>query len=103
MCIIAFEDGMITNNHPKLSWPINNKSKYIYKFFDMLDKGKIIFEESLEKGKSRKSTRRMRTKARAVIRELPRKMNDKLLKPHVDALLNSTSVLLHQKNDKGEI
>jgi hypothetical protein len=38
-----------------------------------------------------------------MVRELLRKMNDKQLKPHVDTLLNASSILFQQKNDKGKI
>ena len=38
-----------------------------------------------------------------MVRELLRKMNDKQLKPHVDTLLNASSILFQQKNDKDKI
>ena len=38
-----------------------------------------------------------------MVRELLRKMNDKQLKPHVDTLLNASSILFQQKNDNDKI
>ena len=38
-----------------------------------------------------------------MLRDLLRKMNDKQLKPHVDTLLNATSILFQQKYDKDKI
>ena len=45
----------------------------------------------------------MRTIGHTTVRELLRKMNDKQLKPHVDTLLNASSILFQQKNDKDKI
>ena len=56
-----------------------------------------------QKKKAIKATRRIRTIGRAMVRELLRKMNDKQLKPHVDTLLNASSILFQQKNDKDKI
>ena len=53
-----------------------------------------------QKEKAIKATRRIRTIGRAMLRDLLRKMNDKQLKPHVDTLLNATSILFQQKYDK---
>ena len=50
-----------------------------------------------QKKKAIKATRRIRTIGRAMVRELLRKMNDKQLKPHVDTLLNTSSILFQQK------
>ena len=50
-----------------------------------------------------KATRRIRTIGRAMLRDLLRKMNDKQLKPHIDTLLNSTSIVFQQKYDKDKI
>ena len=46
-----------------------------------------------QKKKTIKATRRIRTIGRAMLRDLLRKMNDKQLKPHIDTLLNSASIL----------
>ena len=56
-----------------------------------------------QKKKAVKATRRIRTIGRAMLRDLLRKMNDKQLKPHVDTLLNATSILFQQKYDKDKI
>ena len=56
-----------------------------------------------QKKKAIKATRRIRTIGWAMVRELLRKMNDKQLKPHVDTLLNASSILFQQKNDKDKI
>jgi IS5 family transposase len=56
-----------------------------------------------QKKKAVKATRRIRTIGRAILRDLLRKMNDKQLKPHVETLLNATSILFQQKNDKDKI
>lgn len=50
-----------------------------------------------------KATRRIRTIGRAMLRDLLRKMNDKQLKPHIDTLLNSASIVFQQKYDKDKI
>ena len=55
---------------------------------------------SRAKGKTVKVTRRIQTIGRAMLLDLLRKMKDKKLKPHVDTLLNSTSILFQQKYDK---
>ena len=56
-----------------------------------------------QKKKAIKATRRIRTIGRAMVRELLRKMNDKQLKPHVDTLLNASSILFQQKNYNDKI
>jgi IS5 family transposase len=57
-----------------------------------------------QKKKAVKATRRIRTIGRAMLlHDLLRKMNDKQLKPHVDTLLNATSILFQQKYDKDKI
>ena len=38
-----------------------------------------------------------------MLRDLLRKMNDKQLKPHIDTMLNATSILFQQKYDKDKI
>jgi len=38
-----------------------------------------------------------------MLRDLLRKMNDKQLKPHIDTLLNSASIVFQQKYDKDKI
>ena len=38
-----------------------------------------------------------------MVRDLLRKMNDKQLKPHIDTMLNATSILFQQKYDKDKI
>ena len=50
-----------------------------------------------------KATRRIRTIGRAMLRDLLRKLNDKQLKPNIDTLLNSTSIVFQQKYDKDRI
>ena len=50
-----------------------------------------------------KATRRIRTIGRAMLRDLLRKMNYKQLIPHIDTLLNSTSIVFQQKYDKDKI
>ena len=53
--------------------------------------------------KALKATRRIRTIGRAMVRDLLRKMSDKKLRPHVDTLLNSATILFQQKYDKDKI
>ena len=55
------------------------------------------------KEKAIKATRRIRTIGRAMLRDLLRRMNDKQLKPHIDTLLNSASIVFQQKYDKDKI